>query len=371
MVDDSSTQRIARLTPLAELLSRIESRVGAVAAQKWPVTAALGCVMAEDIFVSSPVPPAAIALCDGYAVDASIFADAGPYAPVALPAAVRQVDAGDALPSGCDAVLPVDAIMLRGGRIEAVAPLTPGAGVLAAGDDATPRTPLRAAGERLRAHDVAVLAAAGVDEVAIRAPRVQIAAGGSRTPIFEAARTMLARLVAAAGGAVVKDAGALDAAIGDQNADMVIAVGGTGRGRNDGSVRTLARLGTVEAHGIAVSPGETAAMGFAGTRLVLLIPGRIDVAMALWLLIGRHAVARLAGGTVMDPTSTMPLKRKLASAIGLVELVPLRFADGMAEPLASGYLSFESLSRSDGWTIVPAESEGFAAGTPIPVKPWP
>jgi molybdopterin biosynthesis enzyme len=40
-------------------------------------------------------------------------------------------------------------------------------------------------------------------------------------------------------------------------------------------VKTLARLGQVEAHGIAVSPGETAAFGFAGARPVLLIPGRL------------------------------------------------------------------------------------------------
>ncbi len=371
MVDDSSTQRISRLTPLAEILSRIETQTVTVAAQKWLVADALGYVLAEDVVVSQSVPLSAIALCDGYAVDAGAFADAGPYFPVALPEGTRRVDAGDALPGGCDAVLPADAIVLRSGRIEAVAPVTPAAGTLTAGDDATPRTPLRLAGERLRAHDIAAIAAAGVDQVTIRAPRVHIVSAGGRAPVIEAARTMLVRFVVAAGGVVVEDADTLDAALGDQNTDMVIAVGGTGRGRNDRSVHALARLGSVEAHGIAVSPGETAAMGFAGTRPVLLMQGRIDAAMALWLLIGRRIVAKLAGGTVTDATSTMPLKRKAASAIGLVELVPVRCADGMAEPLASGYLSLESLSRSDGWTVIPAGSEGFAAGTPIAVKPWP
>ena len=41
--------------------------------------------------------------------------------------------------------------------------------------------------------------------------------------------------------------------------DAVIAIGGTGVGRDDASVATLARLGRVEVHGIALSPGETAA----------------------------------------------------------------------------------------------------------------
>ncbi len=56
----------------------------------------------------------------------------------------------------------------------------------------------------------------------------------------------------------------LHEALARDEADAVIAIGGTGGGRDDESVRTLARLGRVEAHGIAVSPGETAAFGFAG-----------------------------------------------------------------------------------------------------------
>ena len=67
----------------------------------------------------------------------------------------------------------------------------------------------------------------------------------------------------------------------------------------------------------------------------------------------------------------VPLKRKVTSTIGLTELMPVRCAGGMAEPLGSGYLSLTALTRSDGWIVVPADSEGFAAGTPVAVKPWP
>jgi molybdopterin biosynthesis enzyme len=104
---------------------------------------------------------------------------------------------------------------------------------------------------------------------------------------------------------------------------------------------------------------------------VLLIPGRLDAAFALWLLVGRYLVAKLAGGKVEDMPALVPLKRKVSSSISLVELIPVSCAGGVAEPLASGYLSLESLSRSDGWITVPAESEGFAAGTPVAVTPWP
>jgi molybdopterin biosynthesis enzyme len=120
-----------------------------------------------------------------------------------------------------------------------------------------------------------------------------------------------------------------------------------------------------------MSPGESAAFGFVGTRPVLLVPGRLDAALAIWLLIGRHILAGLAGGSVEDAPQTLALKRKVTSAIGLAELVPVRRDGGMAEPLASGYLSFESLARSDGWIVIPADSEGLQAGTQVAVRSWP
>jgi molybdopterin biosynthesis enzyme len=163
----------------------------------------------------------------------------------------------------------------------------------------------------------------------------------------------------------------LEAALGDAESDAVIAVGGTGGGRRDAAVHTLARLGRVEAHGIAISPGETAAFGFAGERPVLLVPGRLDAALAVWLLIGRCLVAKLAGGTVEETAAMLPLKRKVTSTIGMTELVPVRCSGGMAEPLGSGYLSLTALARSDGWIVVPADSEGSPAGTQVAVTPWP
>jgi molybdopterin molybdotransferase len=29
------------------------------------------------------------------------------------------------------------------------------------------------------------------------------------------------------------------------------------------------------------------------------------------------------------------------------------------------------LTRADGWILVPADSEGYQAGTSVPVRPWP
>jgi molybdopterin biosynthesis enzyme len=374
MVVDSTLQRIARLTPLSAILASIQSHVRATPPRRCAISAAQGGTLAEDV-VTTALPAQAIALRDGVAVEAAMIADAGAYAPMPLPTEIRHIEVGDPLPDKADAVLPLDAISLRGKHVEATAAVTPGEGVLPAGGDTAPRTPLRWTGQRLRPIDLAVLTAAGIKEAMIRSPCVAIVHGGAvGSVITDAALDMLVHAISQAGARVLdlrKDRRKLDAALTDATADAVIAVGGTGSGRRDTAVQTLARLGHVEAHGIAVSPGETAAFGFVGERPVLLAPGRLDAVLAAWLLIGRPVVATLVGSKLDDAPAMLPLRRKVTSAIGLTELVPVRCAGGMAEPLASGYLSLAVLAQSDGWIVIPADSEGFAGGTPVAVRPWP
>ena len=366
----SSLQRVSRLTPLRAILALIESRVSPVKARKCATAAAAGFTLADDV-VTAERPTSSIALSDGFAVDAAAVADAGPYAPALLPALPQWIEAGQSLPIGTDAVAPLDAITQRGERVEVIVPILAGQGILPAGGDAAAQTVLRRAGERMRDIDCAVAAAVGFAELNVREPRIWIARGrAATTPLIDAGLAMLARFVGKSGATIHGELTDLHEALARDEADAVIALGGTGGGRDDESVRTLARLGRVEAHGVAVAPGETAAFGFAGERPVLLMPGRIDAALALWLLIGRRLVAKLAGGGVADTPTVMPLKRKATSTIGMTELIPVSCADGMAEPLGSGYLPFTALARSDGWIVVPADSEGFAAGAQVAVTLW-
>ena len=370
----STTQRITRLTPLGDVLAAIEKDVVPVKPGQCALAQALGCTLAEDV-TTRQLPSHAVALRDGIAVEAAVVADASPYAPVPLASKPRRVDAGDPMPQEADAVLPLDAVNERGDRAVAIAAVAPGEGVLPAGGDASPQRPLRSVGERLRRIDLAVMVAAGVTSVMARAPRVCIACGSAdKAAPIEAALAILAQALWAAGAEVLdnsRHAGRLDEVLTDAHSGAVIAVGGTGSGRRDAAVQTLARLGRVEAHGIAVSPGETAAFGFVGARPVLLIPGRLDAALSIWLQIGRHLIAKLAGGGITDAPALLPLRRKVTSAIGLAELIPVRCKDGMAEPLGSGYLSLAALAKSDGWIVAPADSEGFSAETMVAVHPWP
>jgi molybdopterin biosynthesis enzyme len=371
MTVDSSNQRIARLTPLGSVLALIESRIKPVLPKTKRVVTARRLALAEDV-AASQQPAQAIALRDGFAVDAGAIADAGPYTPVPLTLTARRIDAGDPMPDGTDAVLQLDAVVLRGKSAQATTTVVPGEGVLLAGGDAVPQMPLRRAGQRLRAVDIAAIPAANVQAAAVREPSIGVALGGvGGAAVINAALSMLVHLIFEAGGNVPNNPVALAAALADEKTDAIMAVGGTGSGRRDGAVQELARVGQVEAHGIAICPGETAAFGFVGRRPVLLLPGRIDAALAVWLLLGRHIVAKLAGGKVEDMPVTLPLRRKVTSSIGMTELIPVRCENGMAEPVGSGYLSLTALSGSDGWIVIPPDSEGFAAGSQVAVNPWP
>jgi molybdopterin molybdotransferase len=370
MAAEHDPQQMTRLTPLAEVTARIDALVKPIAPRRVAIAAALGRVLAEDVISVAAIPAAARALRDGFAVAAEALSDASSYAPVQL-APAQRVDVGEAMPAGTDAVAPLDTVVERDGRFAAIAPVAPGEGVLAAGGDLQAGTILRRAGAVVRATDAAAYAAAGIAEVMVCEPRVCVApVRAGHDPIITATVEQLANAVAAAGGVVHRSTG-VAAALAQTEADAIIVVGGTGVGRNDVSVRALAAAGQVEVRGVALTPGETATFGMMGQRPVLLVPGRLDAALAVWLTLGRHLVAKLMGGFDDMQGTLALLTRKHASPLGLAEVVPVHQSGDQAEPIASGYWPLQALARANGWLLVPGDSEGYPAGAEVVVRPFP
>jgi molybdopterin molybdotransferase len=368
-------QRIGRLTPLHDLLLRISERVHPVPAREMRTAFAVGWTLAQDVRIADPHPAVPLALIDGWAVRAEATADAGAYAPAILSMSeVREVGVGQALGWNSDAVVPPEAVTLRGDKGEIQVAAIPGDGVLKPGTDAVAGEVLRQAGHRLRATDIAAIQALGIPELRARRPRIRIArVGGGCDDIADAVAGWTANAVTADGGDAVnsRPSGDVEALLTAGGFDAVALVGGTGFGPHDDTVHALARIGTVESHGIAASPGETAAFGFADSRPVLLIPGRLDAALAVWLLIGRHMLARLRGGVAEESAGQGLLTAKIASTVGLTELVLVRrVADGI-EPIASKYLPLAALAQADGWIAVPAASEGLPAGARVTIGSLP
>jgi molybdopterin biosynthesis enzyme len=371
--DPGTPQRIVRLTPLDDVLARMEALLRPVAPVDAGLSAALGRTLASDVVIDAPMPKAALALRDGWAVMSEATREAGAHAPAPLVSAVR-IDAGQPLPDGSDAVAPFDAVEIRSGVPQALTPVGPGEGVLPAGGDVAAGTTFLRAGARLDRVQIALLGMAGIREVQVRQPRLRVLrARPGHDAMIDAAVELIVGAIESEGGIAAAESPGdrLEQALAGGDADTTIVVGGTGSGRNDAAVQALASVGEVMAHGVALIPAETTAFGLVHDRAVLALPGRVDAALAAWHLLGRRTLALLAGTLESLPTHPAKLTHKVTSTVGMAELVPVRCGGELATPIGSGYVPLSALVQAQGWIFVKPESEGYPAHSEVMVRPWP
>ena len=217
--------------------------------------------------------------------------------------------------------------------------------------------------------DLLVARIAGLEKLNVRRPRLRVVdipatSGHAATAqlISENAREVGANVVLVNAGG--RDTASIAAALDTASCDLLVTIGGSGVGRTDAAIAALARRGKIFAHGIALQPGRTSAVGRIGKIPVIALPGAPDQALpALWTLV-LPVLDRLSG-LWRRQRLTLPLQRKIASHVGITEIVLLEQIDETWMPLAVGDMSLETIARIDAWLAVPAASEGFAAGTPV------
>lgn len=362
----SPIQRLpASLTPLDVALEALLEGLVPVSPVELPLPEALRCIAAE-------MPPLAahplrdVAAADGFALRARDLAGTSSYSPLPLSASPIWVEAGDTMPEGCDCVLDCDAVDSSGPMALALAEAVPGQGVRRAGADIAAGGLVVEAGRRVLTRDLLIARAVHIGRLRVRRPRVRIVnvPGGSVTAKFiaDSARTAGADVVSI--DASARDAASIAAAIDAGACDLMLIVGGSGVGRTDTSVMALAACGNVIAHGIALQPGRTAAVGRIRSIPVVVLPGAPDQAFAAWWALAVPALDRLAGRRPRR-TLHLPMARKVASPVGIAEIVLLERRQGAWVTLASGELSLDAIARAEAWLVVPGSSEGFAAGTGV------
>jgi molybdopterin molybdotransferase len=370
MTDVSDTlQRIKSLTPLAEILLRLDTLVQPVATQDVALNAATGAILAVDVVAPVDMPLHSTALHDGWAISSEAVIDASPYSPTILSSLPVWMDAGQPMPAGTDAILPADAVAAANGNVEVYASLAQKEGVLPARFDAAKETILFKAGKRLRAIDVAVLSTLAFDIIRIRAPRVTIISASAPRIETDTVAPVIADAVRARSGVPeIARLTELEAILSKPDTDAIITIGGTGAGKNDKAVKLLESLGNVEFHGFGISPGQTAALGSVNGCPVLMLPGRLDAALAAFLVVGSRLMARLTGSKENGTVQPISLTRKVTSTIGLADIVFVRHVANGIEPLGSGIFPLQALMQADGWILIPSGSEGVAAGTKVEMR---
>jgi molybdopterin molybdotransferase len=243
------------------------------------------------------------------------------------------------------------------------------------------------AGRQLRPQDIGLLASLGVVHVRVLTqPRVRIIATGNELvtagqtkgpyQIYDANSPMLRGVVARDGGIVERclqpgdDPARILEALVAPGADVILVSGGSSVGSEDHAPRLVAEAGELAIHGVAMRPSSPAGVGRIGDTLVFLLPGNPVSCLCAYDFFAGRAI-RLRGGRSADwphRTRQCTLTRKVASAIGRVDYCRVRCIGDEAEPIAlAGASILSSTTRADGFVIVPAESEGYAAGATVRV----
>jgi molybdopterin molybdotransferase len=384
----------------------IDARVAVLGFESVGLAQASERVLSGAVTAGRRVPSFDRASMDGYAVRGEETYGADPYAPAVFllkgqarpgrgftgvvgPGEAVEIATGAPMPGGADTVVPVEATATEGDVVCVREAVPIGRHVGRAGEDVEAGTVVLPVGRVLRPQDLGVLSGLGIAAVeVVRRPTVTILITGDEllapgTPpsahrFADMNSPMLSALVSRDGGLgrvvgplpdcrdTLREA-LLEAV---RQSDVVLVSGGSSTGPEDHAPGLVAELGELLAHGVALRPASPTGVGFIGGVPVVLLPGNPVSCLCAYDLFGGRVVRRLGGWPAQWSYRSVerPLLHKLVSAVGRVDYVRVKLTGNAVEPLAvSGASILSSTTRADGFVIVPADLEGYAAGTTVTV----
>lgn len=322
------------LMSVDEAVALIAERVSPVAEiETAPLAEADGRILAEAVVAGIDLPRFDNSAVDGYAVR---FADLAAGGETALPvrgrvaagtaagpaaeASAMRIFTGAAMPAGFDTVFMQEDVVLAGDSVRLPSGLRQGANRRLAGEDVGRGALALTAGQRLDPRAIALLAALGQSEVAVRRPlRVAVfstgdeivPAGAALEPaqIHDANRPMLVamlrRLSCRVGdlGILPDRQDALTRALGLAAADhdLLVTSGGVSTGEEDHVKGAVEALGRLAFWRLAIKPGRPVAMGMVGGTPLIGLPGNPVAVFVTFAFVARALIARLSGEDVRPP----------------------------------------------------------------------
>lgn len=382
-----------------------------------PIRDSLNQVLAKDILSPIDVPAHDNSAMDGYAFNSEDLALEGlttlkvcgtvkagsPFQGHVERGHCVRIMTGAVLPANTDTVViqenvqaSEDAISFEPNAVKA------GENCRKKGEDLTQGKPALKAGKIITPADLGLLASLGVPEVPVqRKVRVAFFSTGDELRslgetldpgcIYDSNRYtlfgMLSRLnfVELIDMGVIKDnpesleQAMLQAA---NEADAIITSGGVSVGEADYTKAVMDKLGEVNFWKIAMRPGRPMAYGKIkrsngqGEAVLFGLPGNPVAVMVTFYAFVRNAIHKLAGAHVQElPSVKAILKTSVRKKAGRTEYqrVQLSFEQKswhaeLTGAQGSGVL--RSVSESDGFLVLPHESESLSAGSLVDVLPF-
>ena len=400
------------LTP-AEAAALIGQHLPTLPIESLPVGLCAGAVLRENVYAERDQPPFDRVSMDGIALDASAvkagrrrFRIAGLQAagdpPGHLPASDCCLEAmtGAVLPSGCDAVVPVERITVVDGHatLEDGLVVEAGQNVHHRGSDQKQGALLLEAGMQLQSPDVAVAAGAGMPRLRVsQQPAVMVISTGNELiepgePIadWQLRRSNAYGLVSAlrrrgfqrvADDHLPDDAALLRQRIAQHlsSYDVLVLSGGVSMGKLDLVPAALAACGVQQVfHKIAQRPGKPMWFGTAPNgSLVFALPGN---PVSTLVCLARYVMPALeAAMGVRDPAGNrdkIALAAPVTFNVALAGFVPVRVeTDDWGRPWAlasshNGSGDFAALAGTDGFVELPPGPNVYPKGFVTRLYRW-
>ena len=388
----------------------IASRVPALEGEEsLPLLAALGRVLARDVVAPGPLPPFFNAAVDGYAFrhadltegarsflghDGRVAAGHAAAHPL-RPGTASRIFTGAPMPPGADTVVMQEDAVAEAAGLWVPPGLRPGANARPAGEDVAQGARALPAGRRLRAPEIGLAAALGLDALPV-APKVRVGVFSTGDELASPGRplgpaqtydsnrfslmALLARQPVEATdlGILPDDAAATAAALREAagSHDLLLTSGGVSTGEEDHVRAAIEQGGRLVFWRLAVKPGRPAAMGVVAGTPVVGLPGNPVAAIVTFLHLARPLVLRLAGAAP-EPLARFPVTAGFSyrKKAGRREYVRVRLGPEVPLPVASkfgreGAGLLTSLTESEAFVELPEAVLAVAPGDILQVLPF-
>ncbi|WP_312063740.1 molybdopterin molybdotransferase MoeA [Pantoea septica] len=395
-LEEAQAKMLAQLQPLRDRVSV-------------PLAEAAGRITALPVTSPIDVPPFDNSAMDGYAVRlADIQSDrplkiagkafAGAPFDGDWPAgsAVR-IMTGAPVPPGCEAVVMQEETREVEGGIVINAPVRAGQNIRLIGEDIRRDQPVLAAGVRLGAAELPLLASLGLAEVSVlRKLRVAVFSTGDELQpvgqplapgqIYDTNRFAVSLMLRKLGcevidlGIIKDDPQALRRAFeeADRQADVVISTGGVSVGEADFTKTMLDELGVITFWKLAIKPGKPFAFGRLASSWFCGLPGNpVSAAVTFYQLV-QPLLAALTGQSEspLPPRLRARAASRLKKSPGRLDFqrgIMRRSEDGELEVLSTGHQGshiFSSFAAANCFIVLERDRGAVEPGEWVEVEPF-